>query len=624
MHRAAQSTLFAAPALLVAAVVLSAQAQPTNAPPPDPLMQLMMTQPNIEIAAHPVATAAFDPPVIRPGELSTYRVTFNALDDSIRWPAQVLTPPALGLRFGARGQILVLSENRLKPQTTINHHVRPARVGAYTIEPFTVEVYGQTVTVPAARLDVVPPSMPAPPPGRRLAVELAATNIFVGQSVDVRVSIQSPATNVPLQLVQVMFKGDGFLVDHIKARRSLAVQPQDGFPVATSTYEAPITPLTDGELRLTAQGFASMSPASGAVVVSSQPGMPGVPGPELLLDAEPIAFRVRPLPQAGVLPGYTGAIGTFTCDPPHLSTSQAKVGDVIRLTVTLRGQGNLARLVPPPPPLAPDWQVSSATLDGPPRPEMETNPTSRVAIAASPSRSVVAFTYNLTPLTAGLVATPAIPFCSFDPDRAAYVDLTIPPVPLQVSSNGPTNVAHLWAEAGAAVDEPKRTLTLSPPAAVPGRMVNSLVPLQQRGGFVLVQLAPVIGFAALWGWDRRRRYLERHPDIVRRGQARRALRRERRALRKAIQADDPLKYAEAALRAMRLACAPHFPAEPRALVCRDVLELVGEGQGNGDTVRRFFAVEDAARFSDSAADARGLLALRPGLERVLQELEARL
>jgi hypothetical protein len=141
---------------------------------------------------------------------------------------------------------------------------------------------------------------------------------------------------------------------------------------------------------------------------------------------------------------------------------------------------------------------------------------------------------------------------------------------------------------------------------------------------VLVQLLPLLAFVGLWNWDRRRRYLEQHPDVILRQRARRALRREKRALQKAWHAGDAVGIANIAVRAMRVACAPHYPAEPRALVCRDVLEVLGAGGGNGDVVRQFFAVTDASDFSATATDARALLALRAELERVLQELEARL
>jgi len=79
--------------------------------------------------------------------------------------------------------------------------------------------------------------------------------------------------------------------------------------------------------------------------------------------------------------------------------------------------------------------------------------------------------------------------------------------------------------------------------------------------------------------------------------------------------------------AMRVACAPHYPADARALVGADVLALLPEPDrrdGLGDVVRRFFTQSDAARFSVAAAHGVALLALEPELNRLLDKLEERL
>jgi hypothetical protein len=74
---------------------------------------------------------------------------------------------------------------------------------------------------------------------------------------------------------------------------------------------------------------------------------------------------------------------------------------------------------------------------------------------------------------------------------------------------------------------------------------------------------------------------------------------------------------------MRVACAPHFPAAPRALVGSDILQVLGSN-GESETVRRVFALSDAAHFATSTTDMSGLLALQPELEKVLERLESRL
>ena len=57
-------------------------------------MSLMLSQPRIDVESPVVPEVSFDPPVVRPGQESIYRVAFNALDESIAWPDKIPTPPA--------------------------------------------------------------------------------------------------------------------------------------------------------------------------------------------------------------------------------------------------------------------------------------------------------------------------------------------------------------------------------------------------------------------------------------------------------------------------------------------------------------------------------------------------
>jgi hypothetical protein len=580
----------------------------------------MVTQPSIEIASNVVAQSSFDPPVVRVGEKSIYRVTFNALDESIVWPEEISAPPQLELRLSARGQIFQHAGTQLKPQTTINHHVSASRAGSFTIPEFTVEVYGRRITVPAARL-IVTESAVVPPP-QRLILELSETNAYAGQPVAARVMMQASVSNLVQGLQQVKLNGDGFLVDQGVARQIFRSVMTGGRSVPAYVFETVFTPLVAGKLELSAQGFTIGNRFAGPIVIQGQVTIPGQLEQNVLLDSDPATISVRPLPRSGSLPGFTGIIGTFVCDPPQLSTNEVRLGDSVDLIVVIRGEGHLARFVPPTAPVVRNWQVADAVATAP--------PVNRPPGAAPLPGAFVAFAYKLTPLVTGSQMTPAIPFSYFDPKRAAYVDLTIPPVPITVKP-GVTPMVEATPileipDPGTSVKEEEK-LALSALATSPGRIADRLVPLQQRNGFVLVQFLPVAGFAALWAWDRRRRYLEKHPDIILRRRARRALRRERRELQKAIRAGDRLRFANVAVSAMRVACAPLYPAEPRALVCRDVLDSLEESERTGQTgevVRRFFAVVDESIFSAAGTDGDGLLALQPELDRLLEKLEARL
>src|SRR5579859_644946 len=49
----------------------------------DPLMSLMLSQPKIDVESPVTPMAFFDPPIVRPGELVIYRISMNALEESV-------------------------------------------------------------------------------------------------------------------------------------------------------------------------------------------------------------------------------------------------------------------------------------------------------------------------------------------------------------------------------------------------------------------------------------------------------------------------------------------------------------------------------------------------------------
>jgi hypothetical protein len=219
-------------------------------------------------------------------------------------------------------------------------------------------------------------------------------------------------------------------------------------------------------------------------------------------------------------------------------------------------------------------------------------------------------------------ATPAIPFSYFDPETGKYVDLTTPSVPVTVTGEGLPLELPAFDEQGKAA----APLKLSGLATTPGKTVRSLKPLQLSAWFAVAQLAPLAGFLALWLWDRRRRYLEAHPETVRRAGARRALRRERQQLKQAEAAGDAGAFVQHAARAMNIAVAPHFPANPQALVGGDVLAQLDTAARNGQTgrtVRQVFAAADA-QFAGRPETPPDLPGLREGVEAALQKLEEKL
>ena len=206
--------------LLLAPAWLCAQVPPHL--PPGMAAQFQVAQPSVDVEAPVNATAAFDPPVAHVGEKVYYRVTLDATEASIHWPEKITAPAELKLGADARGQIMEMQPNQVRPTTVFLYELQATALGRFSIPNFGVEVYGRRVEVPAADLEVVAAGSPAPPPPRQLLLEVSPTNAFVGQPLRVRVMLPASPANQVEAVREVQLNGDGFLADKTAVRQSIA------------------------------------------------------------------------------------------------------------------------------------------------------------------------------------------------------------------------------------------------------------------------------------------------------------------------------------------------------------------------------------------------------------------
>jgi hypothetical protein len=593
-------------ALAIVAMTLSV-GRAQNPPPPETnaMIQLMTSQAAVDISSPPVATVSFDPPVVRPGEVSIYRITVNAIEAAVQRPAHVPTPKEVTMRATTQGQILPPVQGMIRPFTTFNYEVQASESGLFNIPAHYIEVSGRPVLVPDIWLEVMNKLPADHEPARRLILNPELTNVFVGQTFAVQVVLPSTRSNTIEGLSQLQINGDGFVVDK-NFRAAVEPMEHNGRVAPTLVYQTTVRAVTAGQLQLTAQGFPAGNEFGAPIIIRGQVTISSGPTRYILLDSEPKTVNVRPLPP-GKPAGFTGAIGTFTCDPPRLGTNSVRAGDAVRLTMTVRGESALGQLVPPQPPRAAQWQIFPATEGG-------------MAPASEGTNAGAIFHYTLIPLSPEIHSTPVIPFSCFDPKSEKYVDLTLPPVALTVTGESLPDELVSYAERET---EPEKKLSLSSLAALPGTSTRSLTPVQLRRWFPFLQVSPLLVFAVLWQYERRRRFLEQHPEILRRRRARRELKRQRRLMEHAAAMSDSEAFLERAISSLQVACAPHYPAEPRALVCAEVQAMLPNRNGEAKIVQKFFDAANAARFGASPS-GKDLLKERAELNAVLDKLKERL
>ena len=557
-----------------------------------------LAQPTTTLAdASVTVTAEFDPPLAASGQKIYYRVNVTAAEGAIVWPKEINLPPDLRLGTNVRGQTLLPQGPGEHPLTSFVYQVAPISTGNFTISNFNILANGQNITVPAASLTVVSNLLDSGGQ-RELTLETSATNLYVGQPFQIRLRLPAALGNQVDFLRDVRLNDDGLLLDKTSLRQSAQGTNQNGQTIVTTVTELTVTPITVGARKFTAQAFTSGRNFSGAVTITGQVMLlgGGAAPKYVLYVSAPQAINVRPLPTRGELPGFTGALGEFFLETPLLATNRLRVGEPVHLKINFVSQGELTHFVPPLAPRSRDWQViaDKAPATG----------------------------FTLIPLNDEVRATPVIPFSSFNPVTGKYVNLSIPALPVTVSAEGlPMQLATYEEET-----KTTRPLRLSDPATLAGARAASLKPLQLQGWFVVMQLVPVIGFLALWQWDRRRRFLEAHPEIVRRRNALRALRQIKQQLQNAVAQGDSQTFVQLAATAFQVVVAPHYPANPSALVCSDVLAQLTPEEASGErgqTVRRIFEAADT-KYASAPLPPTDLLARQNAVLDVLGRLEGQL
>jgi hypothetical protein len=581
-------------------------------PPTNPLISLMVQQPTIDTDSPVVALSEFDPPSVTRGGRVIYRIILTAMNESVKLPERLPAPAGLEFTPGGRGQSYSPALPKIQPRTTINFHATPAASGTYVMPAFTATAYGKPVRIPEARLTVVEPGATPTREAPRLLIELPEGEVYVGQDLLVKVVLPDRGDGLVQGLSQPQLLGEAFLVDMGFMRQRRDAITRNGQVIPVFITEMIITPLKEGQHPLMAQGQMIMNPPT---ALSGRPVF-YIP----LIDSDSLTVTIKPVPKDGQLPGFTGAIGNFQLDPPALSAAEVRAGDPVTLSVRVKGEGNLSRFGLPRLESVRDWQVFPPVSDGMPALQIQ-------------FQGFRVFTCTLIPLSDRVKATPPIPFCFFDPKRKMYIDLTIPPMPLKVTP-APGGVAPTQPlpnmSAAPDIDGPsrgERELVLTGLSELPGSPVFSLTPGQQRWEFLLLQLLPAVGLGSLWFWDRRRRFLEQHPEVVLKRRARRGLRRQLRLLTKATTARDAAAFVTAAVQALREVSAPQAAANPEALVGNDVLQALPPEarQGReGELVRTLFAAADRLRFNQQPPEAAALFARQPELDRLLAKMKEQL
>lgn len=221
------------------------------------------------------------------------------------------------------------------------------------------------------------------------------------------------------------------------------------------------------------------------------------------LKTEPLRIQVKPLPEEGRPPGFTGTVGQYEIHAAF-DNQEARQGEPLALMVTIRGAGHIETIGAPE---WPAWNGMRVYDSG-----------EAVSVEKRPDRVVgeKTFTQVLIPTRSGRIACDPIRFSFFDPAQARYVTASSGPLAIEVLPAAPL-------PAGGGSDH---IVSMGEDILyIQTGLAERLRPAQQRGPSVgwLIHLVP-IGLVGAGAWVRRRRAaLAADPVLARRrGAAKRA------------------------------------------------------------------------------------------------------
>ncbi|MCB9846307.1 MAG: BatD family protein [Phycisphaeraceae bacterium] len=305
--------------------------------------------------------------------------------------------------------------------------------------------------------------------------------------------------------------------------------------------------------------------------------------------SEMVTLEVKPLPEMGRPAGFNGLVGRSSLFV-EASERDLSVGDPITLSLTIRTDEPVDRVIPPDLASSPGFQTAFR-LDSGGWQLRRGDATTRT------------YTTLIRPRSADVAEIPAIELPYFDPETQSYQIARTEPIAITVASVGEVTIADATiapsAEALSAREakplEDRLSGVLANHATTGALIDESARPLYRLDtpeGVVVVMAPPGL-FALAWMGATARRRVRSAPH-----RRRAALARARRALR--ARGDAAVRARDA----IRIYVANRFDLAPVAVTpadCRVRLESLGEGALGADLQRMLERVESATFEPDAPA-----------------------
>ena len=154
-----------------------------------------------------------------------------------------------------------------------------------------------------------------------------------------------------------------------------------------------------------------------------EPEVSGTPFTQhIVLESKPVTIHVKPLPEAGKPMDFNGAVGKYSIRA-SIDSKEVDTGDAAKLTVTIKGSGNLPVINAP----AVNWPAEMESYD--------VNTKENIDKTKVPLSGSKTYAYSFISNRPGKYVIPPVKLSYFDPASHSYKTIETDPVDLRVNTS---------------------------------------------------------------------------------------------------------------------------------------------------------------------------------------------
>jgi len=296
--------------------------------------------------------------------------------------------------------------------------------------------------------------------------------------------------------------------------------------------------------------------------------------------SSPINITSKPLPD-NAPNGFNGAVGQYSL-ATELNQTELDVGEVLQLSLTISGTGNIALIEAPKPSFPGIFEIYD--------PEVSVSKTTSGNLIQG-TKTVI---WLLIPRTNGTFQVPPIEFVYFDPFQSDYMVLSSTLDPITVTGSSISAVATASTASGFPVDD------IAVLKRDPRWILTNRSPLHQQNWFYLLVIVPILGLGVTAILSRRMVRLATDTQWARNRKAHPLARKHLKNARNLVSGDHPDKFYAALELAILGFLGNRLNISERGLTRKQLTSVLTEvgiqGQSQQDLIS-FLDTCDAARFA---------------------------